>query len=76
MVVVSDSESLRVEQQSDAQTLAEAMDVLRQMFGEEIPTATDIIVPRWHTNPYFKGSYSAWAFGATASDYKLIKVPF
>ncbi|KAJ0982227.1 hypothetical protein J5N97_010482 [Dioscorea zingiberensis] len=46
-VTVTDEESRRIEQQSDSETKAETMKVLRKMFGKNIPEATDIFVPRW-----------------------------
>ncbi|KAE8666961.1 Polyamine oxidase 1 [Hibiscus syriacus] len=58
VVTLTNGESKRVEAQSDEDTLKEAMGVLRDMFGPEIPTATDILVPRWWNNRFQRGSYS------------------
>ena len=74
LVTVTGDEAIRIEQQSDSETLAEAMAVLRQMFGPHVPNGLSILVPRWFTNPYFGGSYSTWAAGVTANDYSLVKV--
>ena len=46
IVTVIDDESRRIEQQRDSDTKAEVMEVLRSMFGTNIPEATDILVPR------------------------------
>ncbi|CAH9085597.1 unnamed protein product [Cuscuta epithymum] len=58
VVTLTNEESKRVEAQTDGETLKEAMDVLRNMFGEHIPTAIDIVVPRWWNNRFQRGSYS------------------
>lgn len=58
VVTLTNGESQRVEAQSDEETMKEAMEVLRDMFGPNIPTATDILVPRWWNNRFQRGSYS------------------
>ncbi|KAJ4822738.1 polyamine oxidase1, flavin-containing amine oxidoreductase [Turnera subulata] len=58
VVTLTNEESKRVEAQSDEETLAEAMSVLRDMFGPNIPNATNILVPRWWNNRFQRGSYS------------------
>lgn len=58
VVTLTNGESKRVEAQSDEETLKEAMEVLRNMFGPDIPTATNILVPRWWNNRFQRGSYS------------------
>ena len=58
VVTLTNGESKRVEAQSDRETLKEAMEVLRNMFGSGIPDATDILVPRWWNNRFQRGSYS------------------
>ncbi|KAL6643034.1 hypothetical protein ACP70R_021215 [Stipagrostis hirtigluma subsp. patula] len=76
MVTVTDDESRRIEQQSDNQTKAEAVEVLRKMFpGKEVPDATNILVPRWWSNRFFKGSFSNWPIGVNRYEYDLIRAP-
>ncbi|KAF7836076.1 polyamine oxidase 1-like [Senna tora] len=58
VVTLTNGESKRVEAQSDKETLKEAMGVLRDMFGPNIPDAIDILVPRWWNNRFQRGSYS------------------
>ncbi|XP_047150549.1 polyamine oxidase 1-like, partial [Vigna umbellata] len=57
-VTLTNGESNRVEAQADEDTLREAMEVLREMFGPNIPDAIDILVPRWWNNRFQRGSYS------------------
>ncbi|KAL9268555.1 Polyamine oxidase 1-like protein, partial [Drosera capensis] len=58
VVTLTNGESKRIEDQSDQQTLKEAMEVLRIMFGPDIPDATDILVPQWWNNRFQRGSYT------------------
>ncbi|XP_028784522.1 polyamine oxidase 1-like [Neltuma alba] len=58
VVTLTNEESKRVEAQSDQETLKEAMAVLMDMFGPNIPDAIDIFVPRWWNNRFQRGSYS------------------
>ncbi|KAJ9708940.1 hypothetical protein PVL29_000769 [Vitis rotundifolia] len=74
-VTVTDDESRRLEQQSDSETKAEIMAVLRNMFGKQIPEATDILVPRWLSNRFYKGSYSNWPIGVSHHQFNQIKAP-
>ncbi|CAI0398718.1 unnamed protein product [Linum tenue] len=60
MVTVTADESRRVEQLSNAAIQAEAMVVLKKMFGDKIPNPENILVPRWGSHRFYKGSYSNW----------------
>ncbi|PIA40512.1 hypothetical protein AQUCO_02500313v1 [Aquilegia coerulea] len=75
LVTVTDDESRRVEQQPDSETKAECMKVLQDMFGKNIPEATDILVPRWWSNKFFKGTFSNWPIGVTRYEYDQIRAP-
>lgn len=69
IVTLTNEESKRVEGQSDQDTLKEAMTVLVDMFGPDIPNATDILVPRWWNNRFQRGSYSNYPI---ISDHCLV----
>ncbi|KAK4406221.1 Polyamine oxidase 1 [Sesamum angolense] len=58
VVTLTNGESKRIKAQSDEETMREAMEVLRNMFGHDIPDAVDILVPRWWNNRFQQGSYS------------------
>ncbi|GMY22457.1 Polyamine oxidase 1 [Fagus crenata] len=75
VVTLTNGESKRVEAQSDEETLKEAMGVLRNMFGPNIPNATDIIVPRWWNNRFQRGSYSNYPIISNHQDFQNIKAP-
>nr|AJP16789.1 polyamine oxidase 1 [Citrus trifoliata] len=69
VVTLTNGESKRVEAQPDEETLKEAMEALRDMFGPDIPNATDILVPRWWNNRFQRGSYSDYPI---ISDNQLV----
>ncbi|KAJ7566173.1 hypothetical protein O6H91_02G091200 [Diphasiastrum complanatum] len=74
-VTVTDDESRRIEQQSDDETKAEIMVVLRHMFGSAIPEAEAILVPIWWKNRFFGGTYSNWPIGVDTHDFHKIQAP-
>jgi len=61
--VITEPESTRLAYLSDSEIQAEAMSVLRTIYGNGIPEPIDIAVPRWSTDPLFMGSYSDWTAG-------------
>ncbi|XP_010547285.1 PREDICTED: polyamine oxidase 1 [Tarenaya hassleriana] len=75
VVTLTNGESKRVEAQSDRETLREAMSVLRDMFGPNIPNATEILVPRWWNNRFQRGSYSNYPIISDNQLAKNIKAP-
>ncbi|XWS32512.1 hypothetical protein CRYUN_Cryun23aG0164400 [Craigia yunnanensis] len=75
VVTLTNGESKRVEAQSDEETLKEAMGVLRDMFGADIPNATDILVPRWWNNRFQRGSYSNYPIISNNQVVNYIKAP-
>ncbi|KAL7204484.1 hypothetical protein ACSBR2_017542 [Camellia fascicularis] len=75
VVTLTNGESKRVEAQSDHETLKEAMEVLRNMFGPDIPDATDILVPRWWNNRFQRGSYSNYPIYFNHQIVDNIKAP-
>ncbi|KAG8486439.1 hypothetical protein CXB51_019753 [Gossypium anomalum] len=75
VVTLTNDESKRVESQSDEETLKEAMVVLRDMFGSDIPDATDILVPRWWNNRFQRCSYSNYPMISNNQVINDIKAP-
>ncbi|KAJ8753614.1 hypothetical protein K2173_022855 [Erythroxylum novogranatense] len=74
-VTVTDEESKRIEQQKDEKTQEEIMQVLRKMFGNNIPEPEGILVPKWWSNKFFKGSYSNWPKGYSEKRYEQLREP-
>lgn len=74
VVTVTYEESKRVEAQSDEETKAEAMGVLRKMFGDDIPEAEQILVPKWWSNRFQRGSYSNYPILVDKKHFHDIRV--
>ncbi|KAL0397600.1 UNVERIFIED_CONTAM: Polyamine oxidase 1 [Sesamum calycinum] len=60
VVTLTNGESKRIEAQSDQETMREAMEVLRNMFGPDIPDATDILAPVGRI--FFTGEHTSEKF--------------
>ncbi|ATY62384.1 flavin containing polyamine [Cordyceps militaris] len=73
VTVVADG-AYRVEQQTDAQTRDEIMEVLRDMFpGVRVPHPTAFLYPRWTKEPWALGSYSNWPAGTTLEMHQNLR---
>lgn len=75
VVTLTNGESKRVEAQTNEETLREAMAVLRDMFGPNIPDAIDILVPCWWNNRFQRGSYSNFPIISNGKVFYNIKAP-
>mmetsp|Transcript_35767 Transcript_35767/g.111637 ORF Transcript_35767/g.111637 Transcript_35767/m.111637 type:complete len:494 (+) Transcript_35767:69-1550(+) len=73
MVTVVQQDSRRVESQLKNVTVSEMQAVLKSLYGEGIPEPTDVLVPRWQSNPAFRGCWSNVAIGATKSDFEMMQ---
>ncbi|KZT22391.1 putative flavin-containing polyamine oxidase [Neolentinus lepideus HHB14362 ss-1] len=73
-VTVVDNESYRVEAQTDDETLAEVLAVLRLMYpNTTIPEPTAFFYPRWSLEPWARGSYSNWPPGTTLEMHQNLR---
>ncbi|OBZ86754.1 Polyamine oxidase [Choanephora cucurbitarum] len=72
---VTQDMSYRVEAMEDDEVKEEIMQVLRRMYGDDIPEPTDFVFPRWHSNPLFRGSYSNWPIGEMDEHHANMKAP-
>ncbi|HLP87123.1 MAG TPA: FAD-dependent oxidoreductase [Nostocaceae cyanobacterium] len=60
---------------SDAQIIEEAMKVLRNIYGADIPNPEDWLITRWKTDPFTKGSYSYLPVGASLAEREALAEP-
>ncbi|KAI8339831.1 hypothetical protein BD560DRAFT_412543 [Blakeslea trispora] len=74
-VTVTQDMAHRVEAMEDDQVKAEIMQVLKRMYGDNIPEPSDFVFPRWHSNPLFRGSYSNWPIGEMNEHHVNMKAP-
>ena len=64
-----------VEAMTDQATVADAMKVLRNIYGARIPDPSGYLLTRWGKNPYSLGAYSNIAPGASGADYDTLAKP-
>ncbi|KAK2751142.1 hypothetical protein FQN57_000217 [Myotisia sp. PD_48] len=60
IATVVNKQAYKVEAQSNEETQAEIMAVLRRMYGVNIPDPTAIYYARWTQEPWAYGSFSNW----------------
>lgn len=63
------------ETKTNQEVTTEAMDILRVMYGDEIPEPNDVVITRWSSDPYALGSYSFMGAGAQFKDRKNLRKP-
>jgi monoamine oxidase len=54
-----------IESWTDQEIVNDAMDVLKTMYGVNIPAPTSSVITRWSTDPYAGGAYSCNLVGST-----------
>lgn len=57
--------SSELENLSDEKQVALAMNLLKQIYGPDIPEPTFYLCTRWYQNPYSYGSYSFFSVGSS-----------
>lgn len=72
---VAGSVAHSMESQSNDAITADAMQVLRTMFGASTPDPTDVLVTRWAADPFSRGAYAYIPVGATPQDYQTLAEP-
>lgn len=71
---VVDEHAYRVERQPPAQTKAELLSILRQMFPDvEVPEPVAFTFPKWSAEPWAYGSYSNWPAGTTLEMHQNLR---
>lgn len=64
-----------VESYTDTQTVTDAMNILKIIYGTSIPNPIGYKLTRWGKNPWSLGSYSFMANGASGADYDALTSP-
>ncbi|KAL9251003.1 Polyamine oxidase 1-like protein [Drosera capensis] len=73
-VFMKHEESARIEQQSHNETIAEVMQVLHKMFGDDIPEPSRIFIPRWKSDRFYRVAYSNWPNGYSEERHEQLCV--
>jgi len=63
---------LEIESKSDDEIVAEAMTILRTMWGADIPEPINKVITRWNSDPFAKGAYSFIKVGSTVADRAIL----
>ncbi|CAO3672569.1 unnamed protein product [Umbelopsis ramanniana] len=74
-VTLTQDQAYRIEAMEDADIKEEAMEVIRSMYGKDIPDASHMYVPRWHSDPLYRGTYSNWPIGELEQHHINMKAP-
>jgi monoamine oxidase len=59
----------------DEEVVALALEDLRGMFGESVTEPVRFVRTRWSSDPYARGSYSAFGVGSSPADIKTLARP-
>merc|ERR1712130_21462 len=60
----------RVLHLTNEQIKQEMFEVLKSMYGDEAVMPEEVLVPDWHTNSLFRGTFSNWPTGVSDTLYK------
>jgi monoamine oxidase len=63
---------LAIEAMSDEQIVEKAMEMLRVLYGENIPDPDGVLITRWGQDPFALGSYSSIYLGAAPEDREAL----
>ncbi|KAG2173264.1 hypothetical protein INT43_004638 [Umbelopsis isabellina] len=74
-VTLTQDQAYRIEAMSDEDIKAEVTEVVRGMYGKHINPPVDMFVPRWHSDPLFRGTYSNWPIGELEEHHKNMRAP-
>lgn len=73
VLMIVQSQGSRVDFQTEEVTKAQVMEVLRSMFGNNIPDPIDFMYPRWNQEPWAHGSYSNWPPGLSLETHQNLR---
>lgn len=73
MVTVVQADSIRLETQPENKTIQEIQQVLRGVYGAQIPQPTAMHIPKWHRDPAFRGCWSNIKVGTDKSNFELMQ---
>ncbi|KAI8582496.1 hypothetical protein K450DRAFT_206140 [Umbelopsis ramanniana AG] len=74
-VTVTQDQAYRLEAMSDNDIKKEVTEVVRSMYGSHIKEPTHMYVPRWHSDPLYRGTYSNWPIGELEEHHLNMKAP-
>ena len=73
LITVTHTESFRIEKISKKEVKQEIMEVLRNVYGSNIPDPEEIVVPHWSDDKFFQGSYSYLPVNVSHKDFVAMR---
>lgn len=70
--IIGGKEGKKIETFDQQQLFDWSMEILRDMFGENIPLPTRLLKSEWSHDPYSRGAYCYVALGSTPEDIKSL----
>nr|WP_315981536.1 FAD-dependent oxidoreductase [Aliamphritea spongicola] len=64
-----------LEQQSDDAVTEDAMNVLKKLYGDDIPAPVDVHITRWQADPFSLGAYSYTPVNGRAEQREDLAAP-
>jgi len=64
-----------LEQRSDQKIIARIMETLKSAYGNNIPEPTSVLITRWGSDPFSRGSYSFPSITASLTDIQALAKP-
>lgn len=75
LALMAGDAGLDTEQTCNDDLVAEATDVLRSVFGQDVPNPVESIITRWSSDKFARGSYSSAGPDMKATDYEAMAAP-
>ncbi len=66
---------LEMEDWTDEEIIADVLDVLRTVYGDDVPAPTAYLLTRWGKDEWAYGSYSSLGVGASREDVEALAQP-
>ena len=73
LVTVTYTESYRIEKISKKEVKQEIMEILRNVYGNDIPDPEEMFVPHWSDDKFFQGSYSYLPVNVSHKDFVAMR---
>ena len=64
-----------IENMKKEEVMNEMYKVLQTMYGAKAVYPEDILIPDWHHNKFFRGTYSNWPLGVDQTLYRNLCAP-
>lgn len=72
IALMAGAAGFETEHSSNESLIEEATEILRGVFGQDVPYPAESVVTRWGSDPFARGSYSSAAPGMLPDDYDIM----